>query len=44
MKVLLAGAFGHLGMDVLQSLLAAGHEVIAADIVTRETVPTGLQE
>lgn len=37
MKVLLAGAFGHLGMDVLQSLLAAGHEVIAADMVTRET-------
>lgn len=24
-------------MDVLQSLLAAGHEVIAADMVTRET-------
>ena len=37
MKVLLAGAFGHLGQDVLKSLLDAGHEVIAADVVTRET-------
>ncbi|MBQ7064071.1 MAG: NmrA family NAD(P)-binding protein [Firmicutes bacterium] len=41
MKVLLAGAFGHLGFDVLQSLLEAGHEVIAADVVTRETELTG---
>ena len=41
MKVLLAGAFGHLGFDVLQSLLAAGHEVIAADMVTRETDLSG---
>ena len=37
MKVLLAGAFGHLGSDVLQSLIEAGHAVIAADVVTRET-------
>lgn len=37
MKVLLAGAFGHLGSDILESLVAAGHEVIAADIVTKET-------
>ena len=36
MKVLLAGAFGHLGQDVLRSLVDAGHEVIAADVVTRE--------
>ena len=36
MKVLLAGAFGHLGQDVLKSLIEAGHEVIAADVVTRE--------
>ena len=41
MKVLLAGAFGHLGFDVLQSLLAAEHEVIAADMVTRETDLSG---
>ena len=36
MKVLLAGAFGHLGSDVLRALVDAGHEVIAADVVTRE--------
>lgn len=36
MKVLLAGAFGHLGSDVLKSLVDAGHEVVAADVVTRE--------
>lgn len=36
MKVLLAGAFGHLGTDVLKVLVDAGHEVIAADAVTRE--------
>ena len=37
MKVLLAGAFGHLGSDVLKSLVNAGHEVIAADMITKET-------
>lgn len=37
MKVLLAGAFGHLGQDVLASLVEAGHEVIAADMVIRDT-------
>lgn len=36
MKVVLAGAFGHLGSDILRSLLKAGHVVIAADAVTRE--------
>ena len=36
MKVLLGGAFGHLGTDVLKALVDAGHEVIAADVVTRE--------
>jgi len=36
MKVLLAGAFGHLGQDVLKSLVDAGHEVIAADVVVRD--------
>lgn len=35
MKVLLAGAFGHLGQDVLRSLVQAGHEVIAADMAVR---------
>lgn len=36
MKVLLAGAFGHLGTDVLHSLVDAGHEVIAADVAVRD--------
>ena len=36
MKVLLAGAFGHLGQDVLKSLVDAGHEVIAADVAVKE--------
>lgn len=35
MKVVLAGAFGKLGSDVLRALLAAGHEVVAADAVMR---------
>ena len=36
MKVVLAGAFGHLGSDILRSLVRAGHEVVAADMITRE--------
>jgi len=36
MKVFLAGAFGHLGQDVLKSLVDHGHDVIAADAVIRE--------
>lgn len=36
MKVFLAGAFGHLGSDVLKALVDAGHEVTAADAVVRE--------
>ena len=36
MKVVLAGAFGHLGEDILRSLVKAGHDVVAADLVTRE--------
>ena len=36
MKVVLAGAFGHLGEDILRSLVRAGHQVVAADMVTRE--------
>ena len=36
MKVLLAGGFGHLGSDVLKSLVDAGHEVVAADMVVKE--------
>ncbi len=36
MKVVLAGAFGHLGEDILRSLVKAGHEVVAADLFVRE--------
>ena len=36
MNVLLAGAFGHLGGDILLELVNQGHNVIAADIVKRE--------
>lgn len=36
MKVLLAGAFGHLGQELLKKLVDAGHEVTAADIVTED--------
>ena len=32
MKVVLAGAFGNLGAEILKCLCAAGHEVIAADL------------
>ena len=33
MKVVLAGAFGNLGIEILKALTAAGHEVVAADMV-----------
>lgn len=36
MKVLLAGPFGHLGSDVLRSLVENGHEIIAADMIVKE--------
>ena len=36
MKILLAGAFGKLGSDILKTLGHAGHDVVAADLVTRE--------
>ena len=35
MKVVLAGAFGNLGAEILKCLCAAGHEVIAADLMER---------
>ena len=31
MRIVLAGAYGHLGSDILSALLANGHEVIALD-------------
>lgn len=36
MKVVLAGAFGNLGAEILKTLVADGHEVIAADLKERE--------
>ena len=36
MKVVLAGAFGHLGSDVLRELVRQGHEVVAVDRVANK--------
>ena len=36
MKVVLAGAFGNLGFEILKELIAKGHEVVAADIKEKE--------
>ena len=36
MKIVLAGAYGHLGSDIFRALLEAGHEVVAADVVERD--------
>jgi len=36
MKVLLAGAFGNLGADVLKELIKNGHDVVAADMAERD--------
>lgn len=36
MKVVLAGAFGKLGTDILRQLAAQGHTVLAADLAARE--------
>lgn len=36
MKILLAGAFGHLGCDVLKALCNTNNEIIAADAVIKE--------
>ncbi len=36
MKIVLAGAFGNLGSEILKCLCSDGHEVIAADVKERE--------
>ncbi len=41
MKVVLAGAFGNLGAEILKCLCEAGHEVVAADL--RETAVEGCE-
>jgi nucleoside-diphosphate-sugar epimerase len=40
MKIVLAGAFGNLGAEILKSLCAADHEIIAADLKEREVEGT----
>lgn len=41
MKVVLAGAFGNLGAEILKCLCEAGHEVVAADL--KESVVAGCE-
>ncbi len=36
MKIVLAGAFGKLGSDILRALVRDGHDVLAIDMITRE--------
>ena len=36
MKILLAGAFGNLGIEILKVLCESGHEVVAADLKEKE--------
>ncbi len=36
MKVVLAGAYGKLGSEILKSLVKAGHTVVATDMIERE--------
>ena len=36
MKVLLAGAFGKLGTDVLRTLVREGHDVLAVDLILKD--------
>ena len=45
MKVVLAGAFGKLGSDILRALVRDGHEVLAIDMIVRELadVPAGYE-
>lgn len=43
MKVVLAGAFGNLGGDVLKELLKQGHQVVAADIAERDLGVSGYE-
>ena len=42
MKVVLAGAFGHLGLDILRELVKQGHEVVAVGRTVRK--PADLTE
>lgn len=35
MKIVLAGAYGKLGSDILKQLVLDGYEVVAADMIDR---------
>ena len=35
MKIVLTGAFGKLGSDILRALCATDHQIVAADAVVR---------
>ena len=41
MKIVLAGAFGNLGAEILKALVSAGHDVVAADL--KEVPVAGLE-
>lgn len=41
MKIVLAGAFGNLGAEILKALVKAGHEIVAADL--RESAVPGCE-
>ena len=41
MKIVLAGAFGNLGAELLKALIKEGHEVVAADL--REAAVEGCE-
>lgn len=41
MKVVLAGAYGNVGLDIFHALLKEGHEVIAADLEKQDVGITG---
>ena len=40
MKVVLAGAYGKLGSEILKALVANGHDVVAADMVVKDLPET----
>ncbi len=41
MKIVLAGAYGNLGADILKALVKNGHQVVAADMMERDLGITG---
>jgi nucleoside-diphosphate-sugar epimerase len=43
MKIVVTGANGHLGRNLVRNLLSEGHRVCAFDLTTPEHVPPGLE-